>query len=318
MRIDVHAHYYPAEYVDAFGRLGGAVSEQARRLPGAVLPLDERIDLLAEVGIDMQILSVSQHQPYLPDASNALEAARLANDVYAEACRRFPRHFRAFAAVPLPHVDAALGELDRALDTLGMAGVTLGCSVAGRWLDDPAFDPFFAELNRRRTVLFLHPVGHGLLEGEDPYGLTWMVGAPFEDTVATLRLVLSGLTSRYPDVRVIVPHLGGTLPFLLARLDYNIELQRARGLTPRVESDLSSPLRRLWYDTVSTHPEALRCACDSFGVDRLLLGTDFPYLYGPLLRRCVTYVEDAGLSAADTAAILGGNAQALLGLPAPA
>ena len=76
----------------------------------------------------------------------------------------------------------------------------------------------------------------------------------------------------------------------------------------------SAHVRRFWFDTVNAHPAALRCSCESFGADRLLLGTDFPYLMGPKLRQCVTYVEEAGFSERDTAAILGGNAQALLGL----
>src|SRR5262249_46309266 len=199
-------------------------------------------------------------------------ARRLANDFPRAACRNHPAPSTAFTTVPLPPADAALAELERGLDPLGMVGVTLGCSIAGRPLDDPRLDPFFAELNRRGTVVFLHPVGRGVLEGEDPFGLAWMVGAPFEDTVAALSLIMSGLTRRYPDIRFIVPHLGGTLPFLLARLNYSGAIRRATATGLSLEGGLTPHLRRLWYDTVSTHPEALCCACGSFGVDRLLLG----------------------------------------------
>src|SRR5262249_27284873 len=276
--------------------------------------LDERVDLLAEVGIDMQVLSFGQRQPYLARQEDAVAAARAGNDLYADICRTYPERFRAFAAVPLPHVDAAIAELGRCLDTLGMVGAALGCSVAGRPLDDSILDPFFAELNRRGTAVFLHPTGQGVLEGEDPYNLRWMVGATFEDTVAALRIVLSGLSTRYPDIRFIVPHLGGTLPFLFARIDssWNIQGDTSEAAGPR--TGLARQLRRLWYDTVNSFPDSLRCACTAYGTDRLLLGTDFPYLYGERLRRCVTYVEEAGLSADETAAILGGTAQSLLGL----
>src|SRR5262249_59785540 len=148
-------------------------------------------------------------------------SARLANDIYANTTRGYEGRFAAFACLPLPHVVASLAELERCLDTLGMVGVTIGCSVAGRALDDPALEPVYAELNRRGTVLFLHPVGAGVLPEIDPLGLAWMVGAPFEDTLAALRLLMSGVTSRYPRIQVIVPHLGGTLPFLLERVDGN-------------------------------------------------------------------------------------------------
>jgi predicted TIM-barrel fold metal-dependent hydrolase len=313
VRIDVHAHYFPTEYVDLLDRLGGPTSETALRLPSGRMGLDERVDLLTEVGIDMQVLSFGQRQPYLARQEDAVAAARLANDLYADVCRTYPERFRAFAAVPLPHVDAAVAELERCLGTLGMVGAAIGCSVAGRPLDDSILDPFFAELNRRGTAVFLHPVGQGVLEGEDPYGLRWMVGATFEDTVAALRLVLSGLTTRYPDIRFIVPHLGGTLPFLFARIDSSWNIQGDTSAAgPR--AGLGAQLRRLWYDTVNSFPDSLRCACTAYGTDRLLLGSDFPYLYGPRLRRCVTYIEEADLSAADRDAILGGTAQALLGL----
>jgi predicted TIM-barrel fold metal-dependent hydrolase len=285
----------------------------AGRSPGARVTLDERIGLLDEVGIDLQVLSVVSPGPYLPRAADATEAARLANDIYADICRRYQGRFAAFGTLPLPHVEAALAEIKRGLDTLGMLGITVGCSVAGRSLDDPAFEPVFAELDRREAVLFLHPVGAGAGPGTANYGLTWMVGAPFEDTVAALRLVLSGLTTRYPRLRVSVPHLGGTLPFLLQRLDDAADRQRATGEPLRIAAPPSTLVRRFWFDTVNSHPAALRCACASFGADRLLLGTDFPYLAGPKFRRCVTYME-AGLPAADTAAVLGENARALLRL----
>src|SRR5687768_13573552 len=108
MRIDVHAHYFPPQYLDALSRLSGGAGEAAHRLPSGRLPLDERADLLDEVGIDVQVLSEGQRQPYLPRAADAVAAARLANDLYADACRTYRGRYAAFGAVPLPHVDAAL------------------------------------------------------------------------------------------------------------------------------------------------------------------------------------------------------------------
>src|SRR5438046_1243059 len=109
-----------------------------------------------------------------------------------------------------------LEALARAGGSAGAAGGAVNLAarlltLAGRPLDDPKFEPFFAELNRRGAVLFLHPCGIGA-PMTDAYGLDWMVGGCFEDTVTSLRLIMSGLTSRYPDVKIIIPHLGGTLP----------------------------------------------------------------------------------------------------------
>jgi aminocarboxymuconate-semialdehyde decarboxylase len=195
-----------------------------------------------------------------------------------------------------------------------MVGITVGCSVAGRQLDDPAFVPFFAELDRGGTVLFLHPMGVGAGPATADYGLAWIVGAPVEDTVAALRLTLSGLTTRYPGIRIIVPHLGGTLPFLLRRLEHTAAQKAPAGAGASAGEPLRTQVGRFWFDTAASHPAAVRCTCECFGADRLLLGTDIPYGLVPDLHRSVEDIEAAGLSAVATAAILGDNAQALLGL----
>lgn len=311
MRIDVHAHYYPREFVEAWARLGKP-SAGADRAPGGRIPLDERADMLAQIGIDLQVLSVGAQQPSFPRVEDAVAGARFANDLLADLCRGYGGRFAAFAATPLPHVDAAIEEVGRALETLGMLGVNVGCSVNDRPLDDPAFAPFFAELDRRGAVLFLHPCGIGA-PMTDAYGLSWMVGGCFEDTVTSLRLVMSGLTSRYPNVKIIVPHLGGTLPFLMQRIDDSVQRQLFQGGKPLVTRP-SEAVRSLYFDTVNGYGPALRCACEAFGADRIMLGTDFPYL---MLEPCVRYIEEAGLTPDAVDAILNRNAQRLLGLDAP-
>jgi len=314
MRIDVHAHYYPDDYVAALARLDHPQAETVAGMAGLPRSLDEQVGVLDSVGIDVQVLSVSQLHPYLPNVTDAVAAARLANDIFADATRRYAGRFQAFACVPLPHVDAALAEVARCLDTLGMVGVTLGCSVAGRALNDPTFEPFWAELDRRQAVVFLHPVGSGILAEGEPLGLDWMVGAPFEDTIAALQLVVGGVTSRYPRIEVIVPHIGGTLPLLMERVDANIARRRGSGAPVPFEGPLSAQLRRLWFDTVNAYPPALQCACQAWGTDRLLLGTDYPYTTGARLERLVDAPAAIGLSERETAAIMGGSAQKLLRL----
>jgi predicted TIM-barrel fold metal-dependent hydrolase len=317
MRIDVHAHYFPDEYVASLARLGHPEAEATAQVAGRPRDLAEQVGVLEAVGIDLQVLSISLLQPYLPREAEAVAAARLANDIYADATRGYGGRFAAFGCVPLPHVDAALAETERCLDTLGMRGITIGCSVAGRPLGDPLFEPFWAELDRRGAVLFLHPVGAGVLPEADPLGLAWMVGAPFEDTVAALQLLMAGVTTRYPRLEIIVPHFGGTLPFLLERIDGNVANRTRRAVPVPFEGAASAQLRqRFWYDTVNGHPAAFQCACASFGADRLLLGTDYPYMTGQRLQRLVDAPTQMGLSPAESEAILGGNARRLLGLGA--
>jgi predicted TIM-barrel fold metal-dependent hydrolase len=319
MRIDVHAHYFPQEYVDCIARVADwADVPRAEGAPGAAVSLDERLAQMDGAGIDLQVLSASLLHPNVPNKGDAVAAARLGNDLYADVCKRSPGRFAAFGAVPLPHVDAAIEEVGRCLDTLGFLGVATGCTVAGQPLDDPAFDPLWAELDRRGTVLFLHPLFIGYEREMRQYGLQSMVGALMEDTIAAVRLVASGVTTRYPRMKVIVPHLGGTLPFIVARAAGHIDGGRARGELQGLDRPARESFRRLWYDTCNHEPAALRCACEVFGSDRLLLGTDFPWAVGERFRHCVTYIEEAGLSPAEVEAILGGTAEELLGLKAPA
>lgn len=305
MRVDVHAHHYPEMYVNCLTRFGKDTSHTAKA-PGAGVTLDQRLDLLDRSGIRVQVLCVGAQQPYFASASDATTAAKMANDLYAEVCKKYNGRYEAFAAVPLPHVDAALDEVRRALDELEMVGVNLGCSVAGRPLDDQAFEPLFAELNRRGTVVFLHPQGMGCGPLIDDYGLNFTLGAPFEDTISALRLVLAGVISRYPKMRVVVPHLGGPLSFLRMRLDGSL-----RG---RTDFKPSEELKRLWYDTVNENIPSLHCAREAFGADRLLFGTDFPHVFGDRFERCTSYIQQSNLPAEEKSAILDHNAQSLLGL----
>jgi aminocarboxymuconate-semialdehyde decarboxylase len=308
VRIDVHAHYLQPDFSEGMARRGAAWQSANR---DAGISLEQRFDLMAEAGIDVQVLSVSAHQPYVSSAFKAVDAATFANDFYQDLVERSNGRFLAFGCLPLPHVDPAVEEAARCLDDLGMRGITLGCSVLGRPLDDPSFEPLWAELDRRAAVVFLHPIGTGAPMAE-AYGLTWMVAGCYEDTTAALRLVLSGLTTRYPNVKIIIPHLGGTIPFLWQRLVDSLD----RNPTSQVDPVVA--LRRLYYDTVNETPAALRCTCETVGARQVLLGTDYPYLLGEKFKRCVTYVQESGLPPSDVEAILERNAETLLSLTAPA
>lgn len=316
MIVDVHGHYFPDEFIDVATRLIDRELAQLTRAraPATQLTPAEMIAQLDQAGIDMQVISPAGLLPAVEGRQDAIAAAAATNDIYAEFVRGHPTRFAAFGVVPLPHVNDALSEAARCLDGLGAVGIALGCSVAGRGLDDPAFEPFWQELDRRGTAISLHPVG-----ASEPslsaYNLNWMVGAPFEDTIAALRLVLSGVTTRYPGIRVIVPHMGGTIPFLMARID-EAAGRIARSADVAIELPVSKHLRRLYYDTSNRNPEALRCALATLGAGALVLGTDYPYSLDERLRENVTYVEQVVADAETAETILGGTASALLGLSA--
>jgi predicted TIM-barrel fold metal-dependent hydrolase len=312
MRIDVHAHYWTEDYLDLLVDLGKADAGMARGLgAGGGAELEARLRLMDRAGVQMQVLSACPQLPYGGDEKKVAQAARFVNDQYAALGAGHPGRFAAFAALPLPHLDQALGELDRALDELGMAGVAMNTTVLGRALVEPDYETVFAELNRRSAVLYLHPAGNSACTPLiSDYHLTWMVGAPVEDTISIMHLITHGIPTRYPNIKIINSHLGGALPMLLQRAD-----DQYRWEAPDTPEPPSVTARRMWYDTVGHgHVPALRCAIDSFGADRLVLGTDFPYENGDTFARAVDYISDPQVDPDAARAILDQNATALLGI----
>ncbi|HLH78267.1 MAG TPA: amidohydrolase family protein [Candidatus Binataceae bacterium] len=315
MRIDLHSHYYPAQYLGQLERCGLRGVGVLRGLHAGDAPeeLEARLRDMDRARVKMQVLSAGAHGPYFARPEDAIVAARTANDTYAEVVRRHPGRFALFASTPLPHLDAAMRELERAIDELHAVGVNVTTSVLGKPIADPAFDPFFEELNRRRAALFIHPAGVGACSPHvEEYGLTWAIGAPIEDTVVALQLIARKFPQRYPEIRIVISHLGGALPMLIARLDHLMPLFG----TPLDEKP-SATARRMWYDTVAHNSSpALRCAGDTLGWDRLVLGSDYPYQSAQWYQGCVEYIESCGRPAADVRAILEDNPAAVLLKPA--
>jgi aminocarboxymuconate-semialdehyde decarboxylase len=312
MRIDVHAHYWTEDYVDLLVDLGQAAAGAVRGIgAGGGAELDARLRLMDRAGVQMQVLSACPQLPYGGDGRKAARTARFVNDQYAGLVQRRRDRFSAFAALPMPHLDESLGEMGRVLDELHLAGVAMNTTVLGRALVDPEYEPIFAELNRRSGVLYLHPAGNSACSPLIAnYHLTWMVGAPVEDTISVMHLITHGIPTRYPDIKIINSHLGGALPMLLQRADDQYHWE-----APDTPERPSVAARRMWYDTVGHgHVPALRCAIDSLGADRLLLGTDFPYENGDTFVRAVDYIHDPQIDTGAARAILDQNASVLLGI----
>lgn len=312
MKIDVHAHLYPVAYLDLLDSLGGTGvgTAIARGLHADETSedLDRRLAMMDKAEVDVQILSVSPQDPYFHSADQGVDAARLANNILADVVKRSRGRFAAFASLPLPHIDAANAEMKRCLDELGMIGVTVSTTILGRPLADSWFDGMFSELDRRGAIVFIHPGGVGLASSLVTNSkLDGPLGSPFEDAVCALQLIQAGVPGRFPGIKFISSHLGGCLPFLMKRIDVQSPVFMTSAALPSAEA------KHFWYDTVNAHPAALRCACDTFGADRLLLGTDTPYWQGNLYQLAVDYIRQSGLSTQDVERIYSENAEALFG-----
>lgn len=313
MRVDIHAHCFPGAYLDLLARYGDRSERGLAALHAGDGPDDvaARLGLMDVSEVQMQVLSLSSQGPYVADAAHAVAAARLANDLLADLVDRHRERFTALAVLPLPHLDAAMEELDRALALPGVVGVVVSSSIMGRSIAEAAFEPLYAELDRRSTVLFIHPAGRA---AESPLiestGLAWPIGAPIEDTIAVTHLVARGIPLRYPNLKILNAHLGGATPMLVARLDN----QFARSVPDAPEAP-SLAVRRMWYDTVChAHGPALLAGDAVFGARQLILGTDYPFVRGPEYAAAVRFVAGAGLAVADAEAILDLNGAALLRL----
>ena len=311
MSIDVHAHFWTDAYLDMVAALGKTDTAAQRGIgAGDGAELDARLAMMDRAGVEMQVLSASPQLPHGRDETAAADAARYVNDQYAGLAARHPGRFAAFASLPLPHLDASLAELGRALDDLGMAGVAMTTTILNQPLVDSPAAQLFAELDRRGTVLCLHPAGNAACTPliADYHG-TWSVGAPVEDTISVFHLITHGIPSRYPRMKILHSHLGGAVPMLLQRMDNQLRWEASE--TPETPSLAA---RRMWYDTVGHgHPPSLRCAADSLGAGRLVLGTDFPYQSGTAYEHAVGYISTSGLPPGDADRVLSANAQALLG-----
>ena len=215
--IDVHAHFLPPQYREA---LETAEIDQPDGFP--LVPMwsaDDHVAVMDRLGIDAAVLSVSSPGVQFGDgakASDAVSLAQCVNDAAASAIADHPGRFGAFASLPMADTDASLAEIERSLDGLGLDGVNVLTNVGGVYLGDASLEPTMAELHRRRALVFIHPTSPACWECTSLGYPRPMIEFPFDTTRAVTNMLMSGVFTRYPDIRKIVPHAGGTLPFLAA------------------------------------------------------------------------------------------------------
>jgi predicted TIM-barrel fold metal-dependent hydrolase len=227
-------------------------------------------------GVDVSVLSVNMPGPERLAPELGGEGARVCNDYLAETCARHPGRFVGLASLPLQDVPAAMTELDRSIDELGLRGAMLFSHIDGRPVDAPEFEPFYAHAEARGVPLVLHPTvptwGHAIAD----YAMIPMLGLMVDTSIAMLRLILSGIMERHPGLRVVHPHAGGVLPYLMGRIVEQTEVKR-RGREHITQSPAET-YERVYLDLVSPSSLAIRYAYDFAGPDRLLFGSDHPWV----------------------------------------
>ncbi|MDP2935029.1 MAG: amidohydrolase family protein [Dehalococcoidia bacterium] len=319
MKIDVHAHYYPLDYLEEIERLADrsnlrdqawlGINERKVKTTPAMWSVDQRLAEMDAAGVDMQALSLSIPNVFFEDRAVAVALAQSTNEALADICRKHPRRFKALASLPLPHVDDAIVEMRRAVEHLGMHGLVLGSNINTRPLDSPEFMPLYEEADRLGLAIFIHPMIPMGIESLGVYDLAAGAGFLLDTTVAAARLAYSGVLERCRNLKVIIPHLGGVIPYIIKRLDNSYRTR------PECRLVISNPpshyLTRLYMDVVSFHQPALRCALDTVGAGQLLLGSDYPFALGSM-EQAVASVKELGLPAEDEERVFSGNALGIL------
>ena len=324
MKFDLHTHFYTEAYFQtirdlpsefSFGTSSSGqtiITYRGARFFGvtpAMTNVSQRLEDMERAGIDVEVVSLSTPNVFFTDAQHQPAVAHAINDSYAELIAKHPKRFKGFASIPMDSPDEALNELHRAIDELKLNGVILLSNIGGKPLTSPAFRPFFEEANRMKLCIFLHPMLPANSEAFREYVLGPIIGFPFDTSLAVARMCYDGMFEELPDIRWIIGHLGGAIPYLMERMDNGFR----DFVDCRVKIDKlpSVYLKRLYYDTVSFSPYTLKMVRDMVGADHMVMGSDYPHLLGSI-DRAVPSIEGLEISEDEKQQILSGTALSVL------
>ncbi|HZB83808.1 MAG TPA: amidohydrolase family protein [Rubrobacteraceae bacterium] len=290
--IDVHSHIIPTSVVEAITNNPAVFSARVEdednskhvvHEQGFSYPLfDEFVDPEAKVrAMDRKGLDVSVLSPpptffyYGADAVQGANIARLINDGIAEFVSTNSERFRGMATVPMQEPDAAIAELERVVSTYGFQAVEVGTSVEDTQLADKRYRPFLERVAELNVLVLTHPYYVGAMRGLEDYYLTNLIGNPYDSTLMVANLMFGGTLDELPNLKLCVVHAGGFAPYQIGRFEHGYQVRpesRAKART--------SPLHlmhRLYFDTITFNPKALRYLIDLVGEDNIVLGSDAPF-----------------------------------------
>ena len=301
-RVDVHHHLYPPEWMARAGRVY------------TMLPvmtgwrIENSLDQMDKAGIRTSVLSVATPGVWFGDAAEARQLARLCNEYGAGIVREHRDRFGFFAMLPLPDIEGSLKEIEYAMDVLKVDGIGMFTNYPGNiWLGDPKFAPVYEELNRRKAVVYTHPNTAECCTNLTPGIADTVIEYGTSTTRAIATMVFGGFDTKYPDIKVIFSHAGGSMPFLIERFEFQAASGKYQKDLPR---GVHPALEHFFYDTAqASNPEALGTLMKLVPSTQIVFGTDYPY------RSCVEHVVNLrklGLRAADLRDIERDNAVRML------
>jgi len=320
--IDVHCHTIPRPLVDELKKVAQGSSPPAKNAayylnrpeilndPQFAGALDERIGIMDGAGVDVEIVSTPLPLgAYFADVGQRGAVAQAINDMYTAASERYPTRYRFFATLPLPDVSSSIKEFLRVSKLPGFAGVITPTTI-GVPFNDPSLEQLYGEMAKARSLLFIHPCRMENLGRYANLGMETMIGWPAEDTLAVMELVLGGVVERHPELTVIAPHVGGTVLYLVGRVD------RTQNHIPVYQNTIANPpsfyLKRMYYDSVCDSHPTLNLARSVVGADHIVLGSDFPFWYRNQMGECLEIINTLDWSEEELELVRGGNMVRLL------
>ncbi len=313
--VDVHSHVIPQGYIEALAKHDALLDE------GFPLPkwdVESHLQVMNDNGLGISLLTMPAPQPWWDDTKEAQDIIRQVNEESACMQKKYPDRFRFAAAVPLPDVEAAIEEVRYAMDELGAVGVKLATNVYGQYLGDTVLDPLMEELNKREAVVIIHP------HKPSPVNDSIMKAVPLaiyeypaETTRAIINMIAHGVTSRFPDIKWVVPHCGSFLPLAIERMKGVHPIVMRAGLMQPI--DWSTATQNLYFDLAGNlTPDVLQSLLTLTTPDHLLYGSDYPYVNAMGVKAAKANVEkvlrDNEECASHVEDILYGNAKTLFNL----
>jgi predicted TIM-barrel fold metal-dependent hydrolase len=303
--VDVHHHLCAPAYVDEMCRRIG-LHPFAEKVLRNGTPA-KSIEDMDHAGVTRAIISLTTPGVWFGDVAESRRLARECNEHFATVVADHPQRYGMFAVLPMPDVEGSLAEIAYALDTLHADGIAFYTNYNDRYLGDPAFAPVFAELNRRKAVVYTHPRRPDCCANLLPEVSEAIIEYGTDTTRTIASLVFSGAASRCPDVRFLWSHAGGTLPFLIGRFRYMASLPN---FAPRLPQGLMHELQRFYYDLAqASNPGATVSLMQLVKISQVLFGTDFPY---QTAASHLEGLEECDFSPSDRRALEYENAAALL------
>src|SRR5882757_357708 len=325
--VDIYCHIFPDAFFQEMNRIAPRLGNIGARLRGVkkLFDLDERFREMDRFGDYREIISLPN--PPIEDLATGLvglELARIGNDAMAELCARHPQRFPSFvAAVSMTDVEGSVKEARRAVKELGAAGIQIFTNIAGKPLDDGAFEPIFATMAELDQPIWLHPartadMSDYAAEKKSRFEMWWCFGWPYETSVAMVRMVFNGLLDRYPKLKIVTHHLGGMIPFYDGRIGPGLQVLGSRTsdedyskVLPSLKRPHLAYLHDFYGDTAlfGGGDHAVRCGLEFFGADHVVFATDTPL--GPIAPTIET-IKRLDIAESDRRKIFCGNAEKLV------